>query len=433
MKISLFQSILMGVFGLGAVIGLFVFATYKGTPKNAAGPVLIWGTLPKAHIEATFTALSPVNTELKNVTYVEKNAKTLGNDLATAIATDASPDLILASQEELKSLAKLIIPIPLSTLSASTYQSTFVDEANIFTAPGGEGYYGVPFLLDPLVLFSNRTILSSNAITRPPGTWEALTGLVPNIAILTSSRQITRGLIALGTYSNVRSARGILSTLFLQTGVPVSTFSTTGMAVGNLGARADSGVPPGKSVLSFYTQFADPSKVSYTWNASLPDSEQMFLTGDLTLYLGYASRARSLRTANPNLDFAVTAVPQPATASTKSVYGVIYAFMTSRGAKNPTGAFQIASLLSQSAQQTAAAVSTGLAPVTFSAISITPPDPVATVAYGEALYARGWLSPSADVTDQVFSGMIEDVISIRSSIDTALAAAEQLLTAYLQQ
>ena len=48
MKVSLFQGILMGVFVLGAAVGLFVFATY--TSKNTAntiGPVLVWGTLPE--------------------------------------------------------------------------------------------------------------------------------------------------------------------------------------------------------------------------------------------------------------------------------------------------------------------------------------------------------------------------------------------------
>jgi len=423
----------MGVFGLGAVVGLVVFATYKGGgAQNAAGPVTIWGTLPKAGVEATLSALSPVDTDLKSVTYVEKDPSTLAGDLATAIATKTSPDLILASQEELTSLAKFVAPIPPAQLSAASFQSAFVAQAGIFTAPRGQGYYGIPFLIDPLVLFSNRTILSSSGIAQPPATWEALTGLVPKIAILTSSRQITRGLIALGTYTNVNSARGILSTLFLQTGVPLSAFSSTGSVVADLGSRTDSGVPPGKAVLGFYTQFADPSKVSYTWNASLPNSEQMFSTGDLALYLGYASRASYLRAANPNLDFTVTAVPQPATASVKSVYALLYAFMIPSGAPNPNGALSIAALLSNAPEQAAAAANTGLAPATLSQLSAAPADPVAAVAYSEALYARGWLSPSAASTDQVFSGMIGDVISGRLSIDAALSTAEQSLTAALQ-
>jgi len=145
-----------------------------------------------------------------------------------------------------------------------------------------------------MVLFYNRSILSSSGIAKPPATWEALTGLVPNIAVLSSTRQVTRGLIALGTYNNINNARGILSSLFLQTGVPISS-SAQGTLSANLGSSSAGGVPAGEAVVGFYTQFTDPSKISYTWNASLPNSREMFLVGDLALYLGYVSEASNLR------------------------------------------------------------------------------------------------------------------------------------------
>lgn len=436
MKISLFQGILYGIFGLAALIGIFVFATYTGKSggSTSIGTVVIWGTVPKEGIQATLTLATQTDTNLRGISYVQKDPATISNDLAAAIATGAGPDLILASQEELQTLSKFITPISLSTLPARTFMNMFIGEGSIFTAPGGVGYYGIPFLVDPLVLFSNRSILSSSGIARPPATWEALTGLVPSVAVLTPSRQITRGLIALGTYNNVHNARGILSSLFLQTGVPLSQYSAGGSLVANLGESSSNGVPPGKAVLGFYTQFADPSKVSYTWNASLPDSEQMFLTGDLALYLGYASRARYLRAANPNLDFDVAPLPQPATAATKSVYGLVYAFMIPRGLRNAAGAYGAAALLTNSANQITAAAQTGLAPATLAQLAAPPPaDPIAAVAYAEALYARGWLSPSAGDTDRIFSGMISNVISGRSSLDTALGSAEQSLNALFQQ
>src|SRR3989338_8263037 len=220
MKISAFQAILYGVFGVSALIGLFVFATF--TAKNGANaicPVVIWGTLPKESMEATLIELNKIEVSLKNVSYVEKDPRALPADLAAAIATGGAPDLVLASQEN------LLAPISLSTLPTSAFVNTFVGEGSLFAIPGGAGYWGIPFLIDPLVLFSNHAILASLGIAKPPDTWEALTGLVPSVATLTSTRQITRGLIALGTYDNVDHARGILPTLFLQIGVPISTYS----------------------------------------------------------------------------------------------------------------------------------------------------------------------------------------------------------------
>lgn len=425
--------ILIGVFGFGALIGLFVFATYtsSGGASNAIGSVVIWGTLSKEDMQAMLTAVTQTNAGLKSISYEQKDSATIAQELASAIATGSSPDLVLASQEELYTLAKFITPISSGTLSASTFASTFIEGAGVFTASGG--YYGIPFLVDPLVLFYNRSILSSSGIARPPATWESMTGLVPNVAIFTPSRQVKRGLIALGTYNNVHNARGILSSLFFQTGVPISTYSSTGVLSVNLGETGSSGLSAGQAVLGFYTQFTDPSKVSYTWNASLPDSQQSFLVGDLALYIGYASEARYLQVANPNLNFSVALLPQPATAAVKNVYGRIYAFMLPRGAKNGAGAYQVAALLSNSAEQSVAAGATGLAPVSLNVLAVAPADPVAAIAYKEALYTSGWLSPTPADTDAVFSGMINNVISGRLTLEAALGSAERALTALLQQ
>lgn len=434
MKISLFQGILLGVFGVFALVGLFVFATYTSNNTGGGvtvGEVVVWGTLDRDRMQATLVAAMQVEPALKGVMYVKKEPSTLAAELASAIATGTSPDLVLASQEELLALSKFLSPIPYSTLSARTFQNSFAAGAGIFAAPG-VGYFGVPFLIDPMVLFANRSILASSGIARPPATWEQLTGLVPSVLRTASGKQVTRGLIALGTYENVESARGILSSLFLQTGVPVTGYTSTGMLTADLGSSEVSGFPPGQAVVRFYTQFADPTKVSYTWNGSLPNSERFFQTGDLALYLGYASRARFLREANPNLDFDVAPIPQPATARDKNAYGRIYAFMISRGASNPAGAYQAAALLSNPAEQEVAAGATGLAPVSLTELSKTPVDPILAVAYAEALYTRGWLSPPPGNTDPIFSSMISNVNTGRTTLETALSLAERQLSALLQ-
>ena len=127
MKMSLFQVILIGVFGFGALIGLFVFATYTSNGSGEQiGSVVIWGVLSEDNMQATLTTIGQTNTDLKNVSYVQKNPATLASDLASAIATGASPDLVLASQEYIRTLAKFITPISLGTLSINTFTSTFI-------------------------------------------------------------------------------------------------------------------------------------------------------------------------------------------------------------------------------------------------------------------------------------------------------------------
>lgn len=437
MKISLFQGILIAIFAAGALFGLFSFATYSpssGGGAEAIGNVVIWGTLPKNEMTIMLTEVGKIESGAKGITYVQKNPDTLATDLASAIATGSGPDLILASQELIYSLARFIEPLSTEAVPPETFTTAFVDQGGLFTVPNGSGFYGLPFLVDPLVLFWNNDILSSGGVAKPPATWEELIGLVPTLATLTPSKQITTGLIALGTYDNVRNARAILSALFLQTGVPVSAYAPGGgFFRAELGESGSGGPPLGQAVVTFYTQFADPAKVSYTWNTALPDSLQAFLAGDLALYLGFASEARTLAAANPNLNFNVAPLPKPATAQLRATYGLVYALMIPRGTDNPSGAFQAAALLTNPEEQIIAAQITGLAPAARTVLADPPADPVATVAYASALYSKGWLSPAPVAVDQVFSGMINNVITGRLDVGAALNRASGALTLLLQQ
>jgi ABC-type glycerol-3-phosphate transport system substrate-binding protein len=255
---------------------------------------------------------------------------------------------------------------------------------------------------------------------------------VPRITTQTQGGSIARGLIALGTYANVHNARAILSALFMQIGLPVSAYEANGFLKANIGAHGSSGISPGQAVVHFYTQFADPAKVSYTWNAALPDSQAMFLSGDIALHLGFASEAQYFKKANPNLDFEVSPLPQPATATRKSTYGLMYALVIPRGAKNPDGAYLAAQILTDPVYNRMFSDAVGLAPAVRLVLATPPSDPVAAVAYASALYAEGWLSPAPSSVDQVFGAMISNVTSGRFTIQSALGAAELALSAMLQ-
>ena len=435
MRLSLFQGIVLGVFGIAALIGIFVFANYSGGGGTGpqVGTVVIWGTLPKAQITEALTVASRINTDLKGVAYVQKSSSTFRSDLIAAIAAGSGPDMVLISQEDLLSLSKVIQPILPGTLSERTFRDAFASAGELFLAPDASGAYGVPFLINPLVLYQNRTILASSGIAQAPMTWEALTGLVPKVTTKTPTGNIDRALVALGTYSNIDNARGILSALFIQAGVPIGTRTSTGVRRADLGTSLAEGTPPGQAVLRFYTQFADSSKVSYTWNASLPTAQQRFLTGDLALYIGYASETGYLRQANPNLDFDIVPLPQLGTGGAKSTFALVYAFAIPRGSHNPSGAYLAAAELTGLGPDQAAALATGMAPAPRALLASPPGAASAAVAYTSALYAKGWLSPAPEDTDRIFSTMISNVISGRQTLGAALASAESALSALLQQ
>jgi len=417
-----------GVFILFAIVGLFLFANFTGFGTTAAkiGTVTIWGVLPEGAVSPELDALKAQQKEYANVQYVQKPADTFDAVLSDGIASGIGPDVILISQEQLLAEKNKLNVIPFSVISERAYLASFVPLTELFLT--SQGTYGIPFTVDPLVLYYNRTLLSSAGIAMPPSTWEAITGLAPRLT-QKNGAQVVKSAIALGSYQNVPNASAILSLLFFQAGSPITTLSngTVRAALTQSTAGNTVGVNPAESALSFYTQFADPAKTVYSWNGSLPDARQAFTSGDLALYLGFASEEPFLAAANPNLDFDMAAVPQPAMSQVRTTYGRAYAFAIPKATRNETGGIAVARALTTKELALQAAHALSMAPAERALLSPAANDKFAAVFYPEALVAKGWLSPLPERTDSIFAAMIGTILSGRSSVQDALEKANQAL------
>lgn len=430
-KLSPFQLILMAVFAGAAVLGLILFANFGdfGGKKENIGTVSIWGPLPKEVIENQLNELSSGSDAYAQVSYTQVPLDTFGVALSDAIASGASPDLALISQEQLLSETPKLQLISFASIPQRTYLDTYLPLFELFLTT--EGTYGVPYVLDPLVLFYNRQTLASAGIVSPPQTWEGIAGLAPDLSVHEGVGTISRSTIALGEYTNIQNARAILSLLLLQSGTPITSKTTQGIRSALIGEKTF-GQTPAESAINFYTQFADPSKTVYSWNRSLPNSREVFLAGDVAFYVGYASELPFLKAANPNLDFDMTNVPQPATATARSTYGLGYAFALPKQSLNPGGAYIVATALTDTEPMFASARAYSMAPARRNALQTTADDQYAPVFYPAALVARGWLSPAPSVTDGIFAGMISNITSGRLDATQALISAEQSFNATLR-
>ncbi len=436
-NISTFQMVLLGIFTIMLLGGIFVMSTYSGGKKSsdAIGKVVIWGTLPAQSFRNALEDISQQNQALKGVSYVYKNPTNFDSLLTTAIASGNGPDLILIPQTHLASLRSVIIPIPYASFPKRNFLSSFADVATIYLSPNGT--YGIPILINPLILYYNSSLLSSAGVAKVPSTWDEFSGLVPIFTKKTVSGALSQVLIPLGTYQNVHNATAILSTLFMQAGIPIVTRTSSGSPVGNLlrpsgstGTSANTSL--GVQVLGFYTQFADPTKTTYNWNATLPNSQQMFLAGDSVLYIGYVSEAKFFAQANPNLSFDVALMPQSSVSKIKTVYAKVYAFSLPHGSANIRGAIATASALANNSPESIIAKETGLTPALRSLLAKTQSNPIESTAYKSAIMSRTWLSPSKTATEHIFSGMINMVNAGQLSLSGALTQASQAITATLQ-
>lgn len=428
-----FQVIVLAIFGIVALLALALFASFQGFGRTdeEVGPVAIWGTLPARQVEPALNELKRLHKEYAQVTYTERSRETLDSDIANAIASGTGPDLVLMSHEHLMAERSRLAAIPFSSLSERTFRDRYLPVFDVYLS--ADGSYGIPVLVDPIVLFYSEEALLSVGAARPPASWEAVAGLTPALTRTTDAQTITRSAIGLGGYENIQNAHAIISLLLLQAGVPLAEETPQGVRASLAGAGGALGVAPGESALNFYTEFANPSKTTYTWNRALGNSRQLFATGDLALYLGFASERAVIAATNPNLRFDMAAAPQPGTATAKVTYGRAYAFVIPKASRNAGSAYEVAHAFTARDVLPTLARSVGMAPGVRELLVPSSQDLFEPVYYPQALISRAWLSPAPPTLDSIFAAMIGNVTSGRMKPQDALRSAEQAMNAALSR
>lgn len=427
-----FQIIVISVFVVLALGGLALFASFKGfSGGKPVGNVTIWGTLPASAVQAALDDLRQNHSEFGSIVYEEHAAGTFDTELSEALASGSGPDVVITNQERLLAEAGKLAVIPFATISERSYRDTYLPINEIFLT--STGTYVIPLAVDPLVLYYNRATLSSANVPQVPTTWEGVVGITPRLTKKSDFGVIAKSAIPFGTYENIPNARAIVSLLFLQSGSMVTARTDIGLrsTLQGAGETSNDGNSPAESAMNFYTQFADPAKIVYSWNRSLTDARHSFIAGDAALYVGFASERKLIAASNPNLDFDIAPIPQPQTAAGRADYGLAYGFAITKASRNPSGAFRTSSALASRTEAPFIYQSIGMAPAIRGLLSAPPNDVSAPIVYPSALIAKGWLSPAPAVTDRIFAAMINSIINGSMSVHDALTTADESLTAAL--
>lgn len=421
----MFQTALLVVFGGLAVAGILIFALLVSSGnKSTTGTVTIWGTLDSNAIGAVISSAADTDPNLSLVAYVQKDPSTFESDLTDALASGKGPDLFILRQDYAIQDSSKIYETPYATIPRSQFESAFVSAAEPYLT--GTGVLAYPFAADPLVLYWNKDMLSSAGYVRPPQYWDELYAMAQAITVRDDAGDIKKGAIALGEYSNIPDAKDILSALIMQAGDDIVVVGSDGKLSSDLTQKTGGVTQATANALSFYTEFANPSKPDYSWNRSMDQARDAFAAGDVAMYVGYASEAKSIQQTNPNLNFAVAVLPQVRNASRSVTTGHVYAFAAPKTGSNLQGALTVASILSSQANSTALA----------DALSMSSPrvDALAQQVQGKAdvlqkstVIMRTWTDPNTQKTDSIFQGMIEDTTSGASLPTEAVSRADQQL------
>jgi ABC-type glycerol-3-phosphate transport system substrate-binding protein len=425
---STFQMVLLAVFGTFAVASVLIFAFFIGTDSSSStGPVVIWGTFDESAFSAVLRQLVETDSRLRQVTYIQKDPTTFRAELANGLASGNGPDLFILRHDETVTEAAKIYPIPYEQLSRETFRNYWVEAADPFLGTGG--VLGVPFAVDPFVLYWNRDMLSTAGVARAPQFWEEVYELTRTATRKNDSGSITKSAVAFGEYSNVNHAKSVLSMLMMQAGGRVTARDSAGTLLPVMTARVNETSQPGDSALRFYTQFSNPTSPDYSWNRSMPEARTAFAQGDLAIYLGPASEEPLIRRLNPNLNFAIaTSVPQVKGADRNVNTGFAYAFAVPLATKNLEGALTAAYILAAPEGSKTLALAFGIASARRDVLA-EPAQGNDAVFNKMALLVRTWEDPNPQETDRIFKDMIESVTSGAARTLEAVQRADQAMRA----
>lgn len=424
-----FQLVLTGIFALLVIAGVIIFSSYKGGSQNAV-EVVIWGTISQSDFNDVIQKTSLYQSKEYNIKYVEKSKENFDADFIESLAAGNGPDIFMLPSEKILKHRNKIFPIPYNVFTQRQFKDSFIEGSEIYMAQ--EGVLALPVLVDPLVMYWNRAVFTGAKITEPPKYWDEFYNLANLISKKDGALNISQSLVAFGEFANISHAKQIILNLAMQAGTPVTTWNGD-KAISVFNYTFNKPTIPAEAAVNFYTEFANPVKSSYSWNRSLSNSTNYFLSGDLALYFGFASEVAVLQLKNPNLNFDVASVPVSREGGTDVSFANFEAFAITKSSKNINAAFTVVSILSGKESASALSEALDLPPVRRDLLGQRQTDAYKSVFYESAIKSETWLDPSPTETDAIFKDMIESITSGRARTGEAVTKVNRELSGLLSK
>ena len=438
MNFSKNQLIIVGVVGFIVVVFILgLFGVIPGFKKQAStdpnyptGPVTMtmWGVGDEYSVYGdaikAYQQLFP-NVKITYVKYDDPDV--YEKELVNAFAENRGPDIFMVKNDWVyqhwgKILpansfpnVSLITPQQVQALFPSVVYSDFVLN---------NGIYALPLNMDTLALIYNKDVFSADGIIFPPKSWDDLVNDVVTVRQIDQNKKITLSAIALGGANNVNNISDILSVLALQSGSKINNPNGTGVLLGD----------DFQKVVKFYTQFSDPINPYYTWNESFDNSVSSFASGKTAMILDYYSSLTDIKNRNPYLNYSVASLPQvnPQSASQIANYASYWGLSVSKQTQFAYPAWNFIVYLTTTSQIAS----------TYSQATNKLPALLSLINQGlggdndvflrQALTAKTWQQADPQAIDTAFRGMINDILSGRIDLTSAVKAAEDAINKLYQ-
>jgi ABC-type glycerol-3-phosphate transport system substrate-binding protein len=387
--------------GGGQQIDLYFWGVSEANPNNA--------------INALINEYSKTNPNIR-INYQQfDDANSYEKALLNALAAFRAPDIIMFHNSWLAKHYDKVSPLSETFLPLAQFQQLFpyVAEQDFVL---NQRVYSLPLYIDTLALLYNKDIFDAKAIALLPTTWSQFQNLVPQLKSVNQFNQIIGPAAAIGgSEKSIHSSSNLLNLLMMQFGSQmVDQYGRI-----NFGSA-------GLQALNFYIQFANPSSPYYTWNDNFTYSLDNFSQGSTAIIFDYASQIPLIKNKNPYLRIGVAPMPQPAgTSQPIKDYANYWGLSVSSQSQKVNLAWNFALYATANPQASEIYLQAAKKPPALkSLIEKYKNDPEIGVFARQALTARSWRQPDSAAVKQIFSNIIESVLTGRLNSEQALRQAE---------
>ena len=263
-----------------------------GSQSDEMVTIKYWGLADSA------TVMNQIRQDYKkikpnvDIIYEKKSPQQYRETLEAQINSTSGPDIFQFHNTWTLMLAGELAPIPESVISQGEFKEHYYPTIFTDLRNSKKEFIGAPLGIDGLGLYYNEEIFQAGGISTPPSSWQELSQTAAKLTVRDTAGNIRTAGIALGTASNVDHFSDILALMILQNG---------GDLKNPIDARS-------ADALEYYANFARSQ--NRVWDETMPPSTTAFSGGSLAMYLAPSFRAAEIKTANPNLKFKITPIPQ---------------------------------------------------------------------------------------------------------------------------
>jgi len=249
-----------------------------------------------------------------------------------ALAADTGPDIVSLPNTYVRAWRDRLAPLPpelelsfievtglikkepvavtrkVPSLNFRQFRDTFIDVVQEDAVIDGN-IYALPLALDSMVMYYNRALLSAANLPNPPATWTEFKEAVQKLTKLDASGRPIRSGAAMGT-DNVPYAADLVASLMLQNGTRMMDAGNTVALFNRPIEVGGQEYTPGADAVRFYTDFANPTKETYSWSPDEPPAWEAFASGRVAFTFGYWRDRAQLMKRAPQVDIGIANFPQ---------------------------------------------------------------------------------------------------------------------------